>query len=611
MPLRIEDYGLIGDCSTGALVGRDGSIDWLCLPRFDSGACFAALLGGPEHGRWQIAPAEEVRRVRRRYRPGTLILETEFETDSGVVRITDCMPPREETPDLLRVVEGRRGQVPMRMELVIRFDYGSIVPWVQRTPDGGIQAIAGPDMLRLRTNVPVHGENFRTVADFTVVDGQRQTFDLSWFPSNTRPRSAFDLNHVQHALQDTERWWREWSDRCSFGTHPLNASVEQKHWADAVKRSLITLKALTYAQTGGIAAALTTSLPEQLGGVRNWDYRFCWLRDATFTLYALMVAGYYDEARAWREWLLRTVAGQPSQMQIMYGLSGERRLTEETLKWLPGYEGASPVRIGNAAYDQHQLDVYGEVMDALHQCRRIGLKPMGETWGLQQALMEFLESNWKEPDEGIWEVRGPRRHFTHSKMMAWVAIDRAVKGVEQFGRTGPLERWQALRDEVHAEVCREGFNPELNAFTQSYGSSLLDASVLMMPLVGFLPATDPRMQGTVAAVERHLLHEGLVSRYQTEPSVDGLPPGEGTFLPCSFWLADNYALMGRRAEAIELFEHLLSLRNDLGLLSEEYDTTAHRLVGNFPQAFTHIGLVNTAYNLSREEAGPAEHRQRS
>ena len=606
MSLKLEDYALIGDCQTAALVGIDGSIDWLCFPRFDSGACFAALLGGEEHGRWRIAPVGEIRATRRQYRPGTLVLETEFETDTGVARVTDCMPPRDGLPDVLRSVECRRGTVQMRMELVIRFDYGSITPWVQRTPRG-ISAIAGPDMVRLRTDVPVFGENFRTVAEFELREGDQVSFDLTWYPSNEREPREVDHSGTIH---DTERWWREWSDRCSYGDGPCEDGLAEAHWTDAVRRSLITLKALTYAPTGGIVAAPTTSLPEHLGGVRNWDYRFCWLRDATFTLYAMMNAGYRDEARAWREWLLRAVAGKPSQMQIMYGISGERRLTEVELGWLPGYENSSPVRIGNAAYNQFQLDVPGEVMDALHQCRRVGLEPSSATWDMQQALLRFLETVWDKPDEGIWEVRGPRRHFTHSKVMAWVAFDRALKGVELFGLEGEADRWRSLRDRIHAEICQRGFDPETGAFMQSYGSKFLDASVLMMPLVGFVEADDPRMVGTVKAIERRLLVDGFVARYETDPSVDGLPPGEGTFLPCSFWLADQYALMGRHGDARDLFERLLSIRNDVGLLSEEFDVANGRLVGNFPQAFTHIGLINTAYNLSSTASHhPAEHRQ--
>jgi GH15 family glucan-1,4-alpha-glucosidase len=597
MPGRIEDYALIGDCQTAALVGRDGSIDWLCAPRFDSAAPFAAMLGTPEHGRWQIAPAVAVRRTRRRYLEGTLVLETEFDTDAGTVALIDFMPPRTGVPDVLRIVEGRGGSVPMRMELTIRFDYGSVVPWVRKV-EGGISAIAGPDRLALRTEVPLRGENFRTVAEFTADAGRRVPFDLTWHPSHEPRPDALDANR---ALDETVQWWRAWSDRCQVSGD----------WCEAVRRSLITLKALTYAPTGGIVAAPTTSLPEQLGGVRNWDYRYCWLRDATFTLYALMLAGYRDEAAAWREWLLRAVAGRPSQIQIMYGLAGERRLTEAELPWLPGYEGSRPVRIGNGAWGQHQLDVYGEVVDALHQGRRYGLDPSDDAWRVERALLDFLESNWREPDEGIWEVRGPRRHFTHSKVMAWVAFDRAAKSAEQFGLEGPVDRWRARRAEVHAEVCAKGFDPSQNAFVQSYGEHHLDASLLMIPLVGFLPADDPRVRGTLAAVERHLMVDGFVRRYVPDPEVDGLPPSEGTFLLCTFWLADNLALQGRRDEARAVFERLLAIRNDVDLLAEGYDPRARRLVGNFPQAFSHIGLVNTAYNLEHGPRGPAGDRIRS
>lgn len=593
MPSRIEDYALIGDCQTAALVGRDGSIDWLCLPRFDSDACFAALLGTPEHGRWLLAPAGELRATRRHYRDGTLVLETDFETDGGAVTVIDCMPPRTREPDLIRLVVGKRGRVPMRMELSVRFDYGAIVPWVRRTDDG-ILATAGPHALRLHTPVALHGENLSTVGEFTVSEGESVPFVLAWYPSHETPPKAID---AEAAVCHAEDWWRDWSDKCTY----------DGPWREAVVRSLITLKALTYAPTGGIVAAATTSLPERLGGVRNWDYRYCWLRDATFALYALMLAGYEDEARAWREWLLRAVAGKPSQLQIMYGLAGERRLSENTIDWLPGYEGASPVRVGNAAYHQFQLDVFGEVMDALHFARRTGLEPDQNAWNVQRVLLEFLESRWQEPDEGIWEVRGPRRQFTHSKVMAWVAMDRAVKAVERFGLEGPADRWKQVRDSIHQEVCDRGFNRERNAFTQFYGSSELDASLLMIPLVGFLPASDPRVRGTIEAIERGLAHDGFIFRYSVHSDVDGLPPGEGAFLLCTFWLVDNLALLGRRDEARELFERLLGLRNDVGLLSEEYDPHTDRLLGNFPQAFSHVALINAAINLTRH-GGPAEHR---
>jgi GH15 family glucan-1,4-alpha-glucosidase len=594
MPSRIEDYALIGDCQTAALVARDGSIDWLCFPRFDSGACFAALLGAPEHGRWQLAPASPVRRISRRYWPGTLVLETEYETDEGAVAIVDWMPPRHQAPDVMRMVIGKRGAVPMRMDLVIRFDYGWVVPWVQRTADG-IRAIAGPDTLYLHTPIPTHGEDFHTVAEFTVKPGERVPFTLTWTPTYTPEPELLD---PEHELEATAAWWREWSGRSTY----------RGEWAEQVQRSLITLKALTYAPTGGLVAAATTSLPEQLGGVRNWDYRYCWLRDSTFTLYALMAGGYVDEARAWRNWLVNSAAGEPSKLQIMYGLAGERRLTELELGWLPGYEGAAPVRIGNAAYSQHQLDIYGELMDALHYARRAGIDSNAETWRLQRAVVRVLEERWQSPDEGIWEIRGPARHFTHSKVMAWVAIDRAVKAVERFGLPGEPERWRALRDTIRAEVLARGFDPGLNSFVQTYGSREVDASLLMLPLVGFIPADDPRMVGTVAAIQERLVHDGLVERYVTATGVDGLPPGEGTFLICSFWLADNLALQGRVAEARELFERLAGLCNDVGLLAEEYDPRAGRQLGNFPQAFSHVGLINSALNLTRA-AGPAQDRQ--
>jgi GH15 family glucan-1,4-alpha-glucosidase len=586
MPAPIEDYALIGDTHTAGLVSREGSIDWLCLPRFDSPACFAALLGDESNGRWLLGPAGPVREVRRRYQGDTLVLETEYRTDDGVVRVVDCMPPRQSDPDVARVVEGLSGRVPMRMELTIRFDYGSIVPWVRRL-DGALHAVAGPDSVWLRTPVPVRGENWTTLADFTVAEGQRAPFMLTWHASHQpAPRR---INAVR-SLGDTEAWWGEWASHIDYAGG----------WQDAVIRSLLTLKALTYAPTGGIVAAPTTSLPEQLGGVRNWDYRYCWLRDATFTLSALMLAGLTDEAKAWREWLLRAVAGQPRQMQILYGVAGERRITEQELDWLPGYQGSRPVRIGNAAVNQFQLDVYGEVMDTLHLGRHIGLETDETVWDLQRALLEFLESKWRDPDEGIWEIRGPRRHFTHSKVMAWVALDRAIKAVELLGNEGPVDRWRALRRELHDEVCREGYDGERDSFVQFYGGDHLDASLLLVPLVGFLPADDPRVKGTVAAIQRELMVDGLVHRYPPEgsQSVDGLPAGEGTFLACTFWLADNLALMGRREEAQAIFERLLTLRNDVGLLAEEFDPASGRLLGNFPQAFSHVALINTANYLS-------------
>jgi GH15 family glucan-1,4-alpha-glucosidase len=586
MAVPIEDYALIGDTHTAGLVSREGSIDWLCLPRFDSPACFAALLGDRSNGRWLLAPAGGVREVRRRYQGDTLVLETEYRTDDGVVRVVDCMPPRHRDPDVARVVEGINGRVRMQMDLTIRFDYGSIVPWVRHI-DGALHAVAGPDSVWLRTPVPVWGENWTTLADFTVAEGERVPFMLTWHASHRPAPRRID---PVRALGDTEAWWGEWAGGIDY----------QGGWQDAVIRSLLTLKALTYAPTGGIVAAPTTSLPEQLGGVRNWDYRYCWLRDSTFTLSALMLAGLADEAKAWREWLLRAVAGQPQQMQILYGVAGERRITEQELDWLSGYQGSRPVRIGNAAVNQFQLDVYGEVMDTLHLGRHIGLESDEAAWDLQQALLEFLESNWRRPDEGIWEIRGPRRHFTHSKVMAWVALDRASKAVELMGHDGPVDRWRAVRRELHDEVCREGYDSGRDSFVQFYGADHLDASLLQIPLVGFLPADDPRVKGTVAAIQRELVVDGLVRRYPPEAShsVDGLPPGEGTFLACTFWLADNLALMGRRDEALAIYERLLTLRNDVGLLAEEYDPASRRLLGNFPQAFSHVALVNSANYLS-------------
>ena len=582
----IEDYGLIGDLQTAALVSRHGCIDWLCFPRFDSGACFAALLGDEENGRWSLQPASGITSTERRYRGDTLVLETELACDEGVVRLIDFMPPRGEAPDVVRIVEGVEGTVPMKMRLSIRFDYGSIVPWVRRR-DEGVHAVAGPDALFLATPVDLVGRNLHTEADFDVAPGDRVPFVLTWYPSNRPSPERVD---AEQALVDTESFWREWVTDC----------VHVGRFREPLVRSLVTLKALTYAPTGGIVAAATTSLPEALGGVRNWDYRYCWLRDATLTLLALVRAGYEDEARAWRDWLLRAIAGRPGEVQIMYGIAGERRLTELELEWLDGYEGSRPVRIGNAASGQLQLDVYGEVADALYHARQAGIGASPDAWALNKKLLEWLEDGWRQPDEGIWEVRGPRRHFVHSKVMAWVAFDRAVRSVEEYEREGPVDRWRQLRDEIHDDVCREGFSEKLGAFTQSYGLDRLDASLLMIPLVGFLPADDERVVGTVAAIERELVEDGLVARYRADEEntgVDGLPPGEATFLPCSFWLAQVYALQGRLDEAETLFERLLGLRNDLGLLSEEYDVEAGRLVGNFPQAFTHLTLVDAALTL--------------
>ena len=583
----IEDYGLIGDLQTAALVSRHGCIDWLCFPRFDSGACFAALLGDEENGRWSLQPASGITSTERRYRGDTLVLETELACDEGVVRLIDFMPPRGEAPDVVRIVEGVEGTVPMKMRLSIRFDYGSIVPWVRRR-DEGVHAVAGPDALFLATPVDLVGRNLHTEADFDVAPGDRVPFVLTWYPSNRPSPERVD---AEQALVDTESFWREWVTDC----------VHVGRFREPLVRSLVTLKALTYAPTGGIVAAATTSLPEALGGVRNWDYRYCWLRDATLTLLALVRAGYEDEARAWRDWLLRAIAGRPGEVQIMYGIAGERRLTELELEWLDGYEGSRPVRIGNAASGQLQLDVYGEVADALYHARQAGIGASPDAWALNKKLLEWLEDGWRQPDEGIWEVRGPRRHFVHSKVMAWVAFDRAVRSVEEYEREGPVDRWRQLRDEIHDDVCREGFSEKLGAFTQSYGMDRLDASLLMVPLVGFLPADDERVVGTVAAIERELVQDGLVARYLADDEntgVDGLPPGEATFLPCSFWLAQVYAMQGRLDEAETLFERLLGLRNDLGLLSEEYDVEAGRLVGNFPQAFTHLTLVDAALTLA-------------
>jgi GH15 family glucan-1,4-alpha-glucosidase len=562
------------------------------MPRFDSPACFAALLSGPEHGRWRLAPRDGGRSARRRYRDTTLVLETEFESDEGAVTVVDCMPHRDGPPVVARQVIGRRGRVAMRMDLVIRFDYGAVVPWVRRLP-GGIHAVAGPDALTLVTDVSVHGEDLTTVADFTVAAGERRSFTLAWHESHRPAPSPMDAEPV---VRQTEAWWRRWADRSSYDGPDR----------DAVLRSLVTLKAMIYEPTGGIVAAPTTSLPEFLGGVRNWDYRICWVRDATFALYSLVVGGYLDEARAWRQWLRRALAGTPEQLQIMYGVTGVRRLTEIELPWLPGYEASRPVRIGNAAHSQLQLDVWGEMLDTTLVAERAGLEPDPEVRRVIGLLMKRLETVWTEPDEGIWEVRGPRQHFTHSKVMAWVAADRMAK-LTAGADGGEPARWRALADTIHAEVCRRGFDPTQKAFVQAYGSRELDASLLMIPLVGFLPATDPRVQSTLAAVERGLTADGLVLRYTTESGVDGLPPGEGVFLACSFWLVDNLVLQGRHDEARRLFDRLLGLRNDVGLLAEQYDPRARRMLGNFPQALSHIALINSACNLSAA-LRPAEHR---
>jgi len=584
--LRIEDYGLIGDTHTAALVGRNGSIDWLCLPRFDSDACFAQLLGTDKNGYWRIAPTAKDFEVRRRYRGDTLVLETEFETADGIAKVIDCMPIREMHPQVVRMVEAVRGEVAMRMDLVIRFGYGSMVPWVRRA-DGLLCAVAGPDALALWTPIETRGENMTTVAEFTVSATEHIPFVLTWYPSHETPPRPVDASYAVH---DTQMWWEDWSSTCTF----------EGEWRDPVMRSLITLKALTYLPTGGIVAAPTTSLPETLGGERNWDYRFCWLRDATLTLESLMRGGYHGEALAWRDWLLRAVAGDVRELQIMYGASGERRLDEWEVDWLGGYEGSKPVRVGNAASGQFQLDVYGEVLSALYEACGVGAALSQTAWDLQIALVQFVAQNWEQPDEGIWEVRGPRRHFTHSKVMAWVAIDRAVRTIEEFGVDGPVEEWRDLRDRIHDEVCTKGYNETVGAFTQYYGSDALDASLLMVPLVGFLPATDDRMRSTIEAIERGLTEDGFVLRYRTDDSggVDGLTGHEGAFLACSFWMADCLYLIGRYDDAHALLDRLIGLKNDLGLLAEEYDVRAGRLVGNFPQAFSHVSLVNAAYNLS-------------
>ncbi|WP_329132985.1 glycoside hydrolase family 15 protein [Streptomyces sp. NBC_00670] len=587
MELRIEDYALIGDEQTAALVSRAGSIDWLCLPRFDSGACFAALLGDKHNGHWRLAPKGADTCARRSYRPDSLILDTEWDTPEGSVRVTDLMPQRDRAPDVVRIVEGLSGAVTMRGALRLRFDYGSIVPWMRRT-DGHRVAVAGPDAVWLRSepHVRTWGEDFCTHSEFTVREGEKVAFVLTWHPSHEpRPPLVDPYTALRTSLAD----WQAWAARCRYdGPH-----------RDAVVRSLITLKALTYRPTGGIVAAPTTSLPEQLGGVRNWDYRYSWLRDSTLTLNALLGAGYLDEAEAWRDWLLRAVAGDPADLQIMYGLSGERRLREVELPWLSGYAGSSPVRIGNDAVTQLQLDVYGEVIDSLSLGLSSGLPAKPHMWQVQRALMDFLRTAWKQPDEGLWEVRGGRRHFVYSKVMAWVAADRAVRALEQNPELdGDLDGWRAMRDEVHREVCERGYDPKRNTFTQFYGSQELDASLLLIPRVGFLPPEDPRVVGTVDAVRAELGHEGFVRRYSTAgPNVDGLPGDEGTFLVCSFWLAEALHLTGRAQEARELFERIVALANDVGLLAEEYDPVDGRQLGNFPQAFSHLGLVNTALCL--------------
>jgi GH15 family glucan-1,4-alpha-glucosidase len=583
----IEDYALLGDLHTAALLGRDGSIDWLCLPRFDSGACFAALLHDESAGFWRIAPVSGGPATRRRYRDDTLIVDSEWDTGTGSVRVTDFMPPRAHSADVIRIVEGISGRVGMRMDLKIRFDYGHVVPWVRRS-DFGLIAVAGPDTLCLATPVDVHGDHFSTVADFEVAAGETVPFVLTHAPSHLVPETMRAKG--ERALAKTEAFWRDWIGRCSY----------RGAWEAEVRRALITLKALTYHPTGGIVAAATTSLPEALGGVRNWDYRYCWLRDATFTLQALLGTGYVNEAKAWREWLVRAVAGDPAELQIMYGLDGTRRLPEQTLDWLSGYENSRPVRVGNEAAGQFQLDVWGEVLDGLNLALDAGLECEDTAWDIQRALLDFLEGNWDTPDSSLWEVRGPQRHFVHSKVMAWAGVDRAVHAIEVHGRSGPLDRWRALADAIHVDVCSQGYDADRRTFTQSYGSAGLDSALLLIPRVGFLPWDDPRVVGTVEAVQRELSSDGFLMRYRAGSdggSVDGLPGAEGAFLVCTFWLADALHGIGRRDEARALFERLLGLRNDVGLLSEEYDTVARRQVGNTPQAFSMVGLVNTARAL--------------
>jgi GH15 family glucan-1,4-alpha-glucosidase len=584
MSTRIEDYALIGDCTSAALVAIDGSIDWLCWPRFDSEACFAALLGTREHGRWLIAPRDKAR-ITRQYRPDTLILETHFETADGAAILVDFMPRRAANSSIVRLVIGTHGQVKMHSELILRFGYGAVVPWVSRVESGALRAIAGPDMVVLHTPVHMRGKDLTTLGEFTIGRGETIPFVLTYSHSHLPLPQPVDANS---ALLDTENFWREWIAKA----RPAGA------WSQAVRRSILTLKALTYGPTGGIVAAPTTSLPEHLGGQRNWDYRFCWLRDATLTLLGAMHGGFYEEAQAWREWLLRAVAGSPNQLQIMYGIGGERRLTEWEVPWLPGYENSTPVRIGNAAHTQLQLDVFGEIMDVHHQARRGGLSTNESGWDAQIEFLAHLDKVWKQPDQGIWEMRGPAQHFTYSKVMAWVAYDRAIKSAETFGLPGPVDEWRKLRDVICDEVCEHGYDKELGTFTQAYGSKQLDANLLLLPCVGFLPVSDPRIARTIAAVENGLLVDGFVMRYSTHEVKDALPPGEGAFLACSFWLVDAYLLQDRHDEAEALFQRLVGLCNDVGLLSEEYDPHAKRLVGNFPQAFSHLALINSAYNLT-------------
>lgn len=588
---RIEDYAMIGDLHTAAMVCVDGSIDWLCLPRFDSAACFASIVGDDRAGRWLLAPADGSTSTRRRYRGDTLILETEWDTADGSVRVTDFMPVRDQAADVVRIVEGLAGEVAMRSELVLRFDYGHIVPWVTRA-ERGIRAVAGPDAVLVTADVPLRGRDMRTEAEFTVAEGDRVGFVLTWYPGHQpEPTPAVP----ERALAETERFWQEWSGRSTaYGPH-----------RDAIQRSLITLKALTYQPTGGIVAAPTTSLPEQLGGPRNWDYRFCWLRDATLALQSLLAAGYADEAREWRDWLLRAVAGDPAELRIMYGLDGRRRLPEESLKWLGGYADSQPVRIGNAASDQLQLDVWGEVLDGL-ALTRATIGSAEDAWELQRALLGHLETVWREPDNGLWEMRGARRHFTHSKLMAWVAADRMIKGARRFRLDGPVHRWERMRAAIRRDILENGYDASRNTFVQSYGSTALDASLLLIPRVGFLPGDDPRVVGTIDAIQQGLTEDGLVLRYRPGQSDDGLPGTEGVFLACSFWMVDALLGAGRRDEAEELFTRLLQLRNDVGLLSEEWDPHAGRQLGNTPQAFSHLALVRSAFLLLSGDASTTE-----
>jgi GH15 family glucan-1,4-alpha-glucosidase len=600
LPCNIEDYGLIGDCETAALVGRDGSIDWLCWPAFDSEACFSALLGTPKNGRWLIAPSEDVTKSSRRYWDDTLILETRFETANGIVAVIDFMPPRGEASDIVRLVRGVRGRVKLRMELVIRFGFGTDIPWVKRTEDGALLAICGQDMTVLRTPVKTRGEDMTTVAEFEVGEGETIPFVLTYGPSHLEVPAPID---PAQALQDTREFWTEWSGRCTY----------QGDSRDLVMRSLITLKALTFAPTGGIVAAPTTSLPEKLGGARNWDYRYCWLRDATFTLLALMNSGYTEEASAWHNWLLRAVAGSPGNMQIMYGIMGQRRLLEWEAAWLPGYEGAQPVRVGNAAHAQLQLDVYGELIDAFHQSRVAELQLDAGAWDLECTVLDHLADVWNQPDHGIWERRGDGAHYVSSKVMTWVAFDRGIKSAEQFGFKAPLDRWRGLRDEIHREVCDKGFDRELNSFVESYESQLLDASILLLPSVGFLPASDPRVRGTLAAIEKYMMRDGFVLRHDPREISEEIQPIEGAFLACTLWLADAYVLAGEIGQAQVLFDRVVAVANDVGLLAEEFDSGAGRQTGNFPQALTHIALINTAHNLSdakKPAAKPAMQRSK-